>query len=643
MKEYQLREILEHQIRRKKRRLWLKIILWASFCCLVFGVVCLIMIILVAKTLPIDNLNQVDYSSIIYDADGKEVARYGAEEQEYLHLEQINRLNKDLPLAFIKVEDERFFQHQGVDWFSLMRAAWVNTISFSSVEGGGTITMQVARNLILEDRTKTFIRKLKELFVALEIEKIYKKEQILEAYLNHIDFGYQVKGVQMAAKIYFGKDLTKHKLEPHEIALLAGLPKAPYGYNPYGTKKQQEKALQRRNVVLAKMSESSSISALITEKEKEIYRKRDLGVNRNYLQKYLRPKELGAYKNVVRKELEERYNVSEQELMRGGFRIYTALNLDTQKIVEKVLKDDRIFYPESLVNAAIVIMNPQNGRIEAVGGGRNYHQGTYNWALQPVQPGTVIRPLTVYAPAIQMGIDKLSSLSVNEKATQIETVHLDEIVKDERHQLTLEILREKVTLSKSLDYGQKLGFPLDQKDANVVALAMGSWRKGVTIKEVAQAYSVFPNNGKMVQAHAVLRVFDHRGEEVRIREGEEIDRDGNPVQMFRAETAQYMMRILQKKSVEQLKNCKTYQIDCQQFAEYSGYEPGKNSAWFVGFTPNLLTVVMVFNDTVDQRRGQAELTGDVIPARLFAQVMASRQKEKSTESQTDVSVTSKKE
>jgi penicillin-binding protein 2A len=643
MKEYQLREVLERQIRKEKRRLWIKIILWVLFFFLVFGVVCLIMVILAVKTLPIENMNQVDYSSIIYDADGKEVARYGAEEQEYLHLEEINRLNKDLTLAFIKVEDERFFKHHGVDWLSLMRAAWVNMISFSSVEGGGTITMQVARNVILEDRTKTFIRKLKELFVALEIEKIYSKEEILEAYLNHIDFGYQVKGVQMAAKIYFGKDLTKHKLEAHEIALLAGLPKAPYGYNPYGTKKQQKKALHRRNVVLTKMTESTSIPSLITNKEKEIYQKRDLGVNKNYLQKYLRPKELGAYKNVVRRELEERYNISERELMRGGFRVYTALNLDTQKIVEKALKDDRIFHPEALVNAAIVVMNPQNGRIEAVGGGRNYHQGTYNWALQPVQPGTVIRPLTVYAPAVQMGLDKLPPLSTNNKATRVETFALDDIVKDEGNKLALEILRKKVTLSKSLDYGQKLGFPLEQKDANEIALAMGSWRKGVSTKELAQAYSVFPNNGKMVRAHAVLRVFDHRGEEVRLQEGEEIDRNGNPVQMFQAETAQYMMKMFQKKSIEQLENCKIYQIDCRQFAGYSGYEPGKNNAWFVGFTPNFLTVVMAFNDTVDRRRGQAELTGDAIPARLFAQVMASKQKEKPAEPQTDFSVTGKRE
>lgn len=175
----------------------------------------------------LESMKKMNFASTLYDRQNKKVVQLGDTHFEYVKLEDIK---SDLLIqTFVAVEDRRFYKHNGVDWKSIGRATVRNLLAMGAVEGGGTITMQVARNAILQDRDKELSRKIKESLIAWNLERRYTKDEILEAYLNYIYLGNQVRGVKMAAKIYFDKDITKEELEPHEIALLAGLPKAHRG------------------------------------------------------------------------------------------------------------------------------------------------------------------------------------------------------------------------------------------------------------------------------------------------------------------------------------------------------------------------------------------------------------------------------
>ncbi|RAL23454.1 transglycosylase domain-containing protein [Thermoflavimicrobium daqui] len=626
MEEFLSRKVTYSRGRRKygkRERDWIWWVLGGCLAVLIVAVISIFVVTWSIDAVSIEKINEVDYSSYVYDQSGAELGRLGAEQQEYLRLEEIEKLNPDLPKAFIKVEDERFYEHRGIDWEGILRAIWSNIKAFGKAEGGGTITMQVARNVLLEDRTKSLTRKLKEMKAARVLEEAYDKRKIIETYMNQIDFGYQVKGVQMASKIYFGKDLTKQKLEPHEMALLAGLPKAPYGYNPFGTAEQRKKALNRRNIVLMKMAEDTTFPALITAKEKEQYQKKDLGVNKKYLNKYLRSKEYGAYKDLVRKEMKERFNINEDQVISEGYQIYTGMNPVAQKAVEQALKDDALFANkenEKLINAGVMMINPQNGLVEAVGGGRNYHAASNNWSLQPLRVESAIQPLTVFAPAVQLrNFNEYTELSFDNRSP----VLFGKVVSRSLSEPMVKLLKRDVTIQKSWEYGKRLQLPVTKLDQNVTAMNLGYLKNGTSVKDVAQAYTVFANQGKMVQAHAIVKVLDYQGKEIKPIKGKEIDQNGNPISIFTKKTAWDITRML-KHALENRQGT-TYHtmnlVNQYSIAGYSGDWMSKSSGWFIGYTPSLVTAVAVFNDTVNNETGKAKVTEYKIPEKIFNRVM----------------------
>jgi penicillin-binding protein 2A len=333
-------------------------------------------VVMSAKTVDLKKLEEMKYASAIYDQKGKLVGRIGASNREPITIEELKKHNPDLVNAFIKVEDARFYKHNGVDYFALMRAVVKNIVKMGAAEGGGTITMQVARNAILEDRDKNIIRKLKEVGAALNLERNYSKDEILEAYLNYIYFGNNVRGVKMAAKIYFNKDISKEKLEPHEVALLAGLPKAPEGYNPF---RNPVAAKQRRDTVLAIMArgkDEDGLDSIISKEEVPKYQEMDLGVKEEYLEAHLKNNEFEAYKAYVIEEAKQNYGLPEEELMDGGLKIYTALNPKAQKIVDEALKDTDTYQGHDNLDGGATILKADTGEIVAIGGGRHYKPGS---------------------------------------------------------------------------------------------------------------------------------------------------------------------------------------------------------------------------------------------------------------------------
>ncbi|WP_028777862.1 transglycosylase domain-containing protein [Shimazuella kribbensis] len=592
-----------------------------------------------ANTYKIDELKNLEFSTSVYDQTGKkEIGRIGSVYREYVSMKQLKEINPDLPEAFIKVEDQRFRSHSGVDWFGLTRAIVKNVIFFEKGEGGGTITMQVARNVLLQDRTKTYTRKLKEIGAALNIEREHSKDEILEVYLNYIDFGNQVAGIQMASKIYFGKDLKKEKLEPQEIAFLAGLPKAPYGYNPYGGEKKMKRAIERRNVVLMKMTESEESPAIITVAEKEKLQKMPLGTNKEFLAKYRKSSKYQAYKDLVYDEIIDRYDLDKEALNSNGYKIYTGIDTTAQEVVEEAMKTDSLFKGKSdyegQVDSGVSMIDPHTGLIRALGGGRNYNPGSYNRATFEVSPGSSIKPLTVFAPAIEeKGYNKYTPFKdqqykvgswspKNFSGRYSGDVTMEQVVYKSINTVTVKLTMEDVGLEKSFEYGkEKLKLPLLPKDKGPASLGLGGLTEGVSPVDMAQAYTAFPNNGEMTTAHTIIRIEDSEGKEVPPKDGKEIDNKGNPKRVFSPTTAWYMTEMLQ----EVVKNPggtahSAIKVN-RPVAGKTGTIQNEQAGWFVGYTPDLVMAVNVFNDTVDGKRANAKITGGSMPAKVFNYIL----------------------
>ncbi|SHE76427.1 penicillin-binding protein 2A [Seinonella peptonophila] len=589
-----------------------KIWIWTGSAMILFFLTITLSITFIsAQTIPLDKVGKVDFSSVIYDQQNNVISKIGAQRNEYISMKQIMKLNPMLPKAFVKVEDERFYEHSGVDYWGFLRAIWKNILAFGKSEGASTITMQVARNVVLEDRQKSYFRKLKEIKVASSLEEEFGKDKILETYLNYISFGNQVKGIQMAAKIYFGKDLTKNRLDPQEIALLAGLPKAPYGYDPYGTDEQKHKSLLRRNVVLAKMAEDSTLPPLISQQEKERLQKTSLGVNPKFLKQYTRTSSFSAYQNLVRKEITERYDLTETELENEGYRIITGINAPLQLNIENTMKNKSLFTtPEQTVmlNGGIILIHPQSGLIRAIVGGKEYKTGDINWALKKMQPGTSLRPLTLYAPTIAYrGMNEKTILS-NKKMLGDAIVN-QEIDPIKTLMLTSDRLYDRVNLTN-----KKLGiiFPSDSEKRE---LWLGN-NIVMNAKQLAEAYTVFPNYGKRSSVHAVIAVYDKAGNIIHPKKNQSINASGNQETVFNPQTSMNTTRILQRtaqKSVPSLSKK-------QWLAGVAGKTLGEDPGWFIGFTPNLIAAVVVVNDSDRSNHSKVEID-EKLSSQLFKQII----------------------
>jgi membrane peptidoglycan carboxypeptidase len=597
-----------------------------------------------AETYDLDQIKHLNFASTVETPDGTKIGSIGPENREYVTLKELEKYNKNLPTAVVKVEDFRFYHHIGVDFWGLGRALVRDIIKGGKAEGASTITMQVAGNVVLKDRTKTYTRKIKEIGAALGLEMKYNKQQILETYLNFVNLGNDVMGVKLAAKIYFGKDVTKQPLQPHEIALIAGLPKAPNGYNPYGDENNVQRAINRRNVVLAKMAEQTGdIPPLITQEEKVKYQHMGLGVNKQFLEKYGVSKQFEAYLNVVKNEVQERYDINPSDLDTKGYRIVVGIDPTLQKIVENVLKDkeNKIFVnkdgsPMKLVDAAVTVVDPNTGLIRAIGGGRDYRKGFMNWATYKMQPGSSIKPLTVYTPAVDLHNYNEYTI-VNDTPPNIpgwdpknfdkkihNQVPMGEAVAHSYNLATINLLKDVVGLGTAYEYAtQKFKLPLDPNDRSAyAALALGGLTKGVSTIDMAQAYTAFPNNGKIVKAHTVIKVFDAAGNEITPKDDSHvIDEHGSPQEIFKPKTAWYMTRMLEKVVTEGTGK-KAQLSDGRDVAGKTGTTQQEQNGWFVGYTTDLVGAVTVFDVKDDKgNKGNVQITGGGLPAEVFHAIL----------------------
>ncbi|MBB6454691.1 penicillin-binding protein 2A [Salirhabdus euzebyi] len=549
-------------------------------------------------------------ATVIETVDGVEVATLYSENRTFVSIDQIPKHVQD---AFIAIEDKRFYDHAGVDFFSVLRALYKDIIAFDKVEGASTITQQLVKNIYLTN-DKAWLRKTQEVMGAIYLEREFSKEKILEYYLNEIYFGHGVYGIEKAAQFYFGKSVQN--LTVSEGALLAGLPKAPSNYSPID---YPEKAIQRRNIVLSSMQQLNMINA----EEMVALQGRTMGLQQG------EPKNrpwIETYVDLVLKEAEERHHISRNEIYRGGYKIVTGINPVVQQAAYEAFQDDQYFTGTGEgQEGAFVLLDAKTGTIVAAIGGRQFQRGDLNRVFVNRQPGSVMKPLAVYGPALEMEKYSPYSMLKDEQMTYnggyipknydnqyLGEVSMYEALQKSKNAPAVWLLNE-ISLDYSKEYLSQMGINLPDEN---LALALGGLSEGVTPLQMAKAYRSFIHDGKVTDPYAILHIEDRKGNVIATSEA--VD-----TKVFSSQTAWNMTKML-KAVVEQ---------GTGTAGDYNKELAGKTGStehptlvnrmkdvWFVGYTPEYVGAVWLGYDKTDEEHYLTE--GSSVPTALFKQILS---------------------
>jgi penicillin-binding protein 1A len=634
--------------RKKRLSKWRVFLLASGSIFAVASIALLIYVISVIARTPEwhpDELTKQKQTSFVFDKDGNQIAAlHATENRQMAESSEIPQLVKK---AFIAVEDKRFNEHFGIDPIRIVGSLIADIKAQSMREGASTITMQLANNAFIENPTeKSLDRKLQQAALAIQLEREYTKDEILTFYLNRIFFGESSFGIQAAAKTYFGKELKD--LQPDEIALLAGLPQAPSGYDPFI---KPEQAKNRRTIVLGVMQDSG----LITQDEYTKYKDtpfthvENVKKNRAASQK---PTVAGTdYKfpyfiDHVIDQLVNEYNLSEDQIFSGGLKIHTTVDPLIQEAAEKEFANAKNF-PQSVdsvkVQGAMTIIEPSTGAIRAIIGGRDHTTARgLNRATQASrQPGSTIKPLVVYAPAIEKGgffpgtvLDDMPVEYNGGDGKVWAPVDFDTESSGWKGRITMRYAVEnsvnvyavKLMNLIGIDYAwkfgkERLGLPLANED-KVLSLSLGTTH--VSTLEMASAYGVFANNGIRVTPHSIEKVIDSSDKEVLTPK---ITKERTM-----KETTAYIINSMLRSVVTNGTGTRaqfgnwavagktgTTSLDPNKY----GNRSGNPDAWFAGYTPNYVGVVwMGYDSDEDKNHYLRKVYGGSFPAQIWKNVMS---------------------
>lgn len=549
-------------------------------------------------------------STQLYDVSGSLLTTLHAEENRVPV--PLKDMPQDLRNAFVATEDFRFYHHPGVDLMGIARAAWVNLVSGGVSEGASTITQQLARNALLSHE-RTLTRKVREIFLALELEARYSKDEILEMYMNQIYFGEGAYGVQSAAQAYFGKNVRDLSLA--ECAMLAGLPQRPSELSPLRNPKG---AKERQQVVLSQMVKYGYLDAAAAAKAART----ELVYTGGSAHK-AGTQSASYFIDYVTQRLIEKYGA--KLVYTGGLKVYTTLDAEMQKAAEGALWSQ---LPQTHVSAegvqqpqgALVALEPASGAIRAMVGGRGNDQ--FNRAvLAERQPGSAFKPF-VYLSVLQEGISPEAYLedrpvSFGSYAPQNYdgrfhgAVTLRQALEQSLNVVAVRLARQ-VGPEKIVANAEKMGITTLVKSGSTndmtLGMALGGLTRGVTPLELAEAYGVLANQGVRVAPTAILKVVDREGkvlEEYR-PQGTQVVEPG-PVSVLVD-----MMRGVIRRGTG------TAADIGRPAAGKTGTTNDYKDAWFAGFTPNLAAVVWL---GADDNRGLGGITGGDKPAAIWRQFM----------------------
>ncbi|MGG4154866.1 transglycosylase domain-containing protein [Peribacillus muralis] len=545
--------------------------------------------------------NRLQQPTGIYDLDGNLASTITANKSEGVAIDDIPEHMKQ---AVVSIEDHRFYEHHGIDYQGILRALVKNAKAGSVVEGGSTLTQQLVKITMLESN-RTLKRKIEEFFLAQEVEDEYTKDEILEMYLNQVYFGHGAWGIKKAANVYFSKEVSE--LSVAESALLAGVINLPSKLDPY---KNLDGALKRRDLVLSRMAEHGYLT-----KDEEASAKKDT-VTLIKGEKETDPLK-GKYPYFVDHVLSEassKYGMKLEDLLIKGYKIYTTLDQSMQQATESVYENDANFpvgtSTEEMVQSGSILLDPKTGGINALVGGRGKHQFMgYNRATQLKRsPGSAIKPLVVYTPAVEEGYDITSPLKDEKMSfgeyepTNLSGVYKGEVPMYEAVMNSLNVptvwLLNEIGIDKGLDSLKRFGIPYEKEDRNLT-LALGGMRKGVSPLQMADAFSAFANNGERIEPHAIIKIENAEGKEV-------------------ASSKENKTKVTSKSVVDKMNAMLlgTVEYGTAKNAAVSGYEiagktgstqvpiegvSGVKDQWFIGYTPSLVGAVWAGYDKTDEK------------------------------------------
>ena len=570
--------------------------------------------------------SQIAETSKVYAIDGSLLTEFHAEENR--EIIPFNKMSKNIKNAIVAVEDKRYYDHQGVDYRRIMGAFIADIRSGKIVQGGSTITQQYVKNVYFNPE-QTLRRKINEALIAIQIERNYTKDKILEMYLNTIFFGAGSYGVEKASQTYFG--ISAAQLDVPQAALLAGLVSSPENYNPFN---DTEKAKSRRNLVLKLMNEQGFI-------DNDVYLaslSAPINLNRNPVSSGIAEENRFApyFIDFVKQQLYDK-KFSDYDVFKGGLRIYTTLDVNLQNKAEEAI--NKVFPEDPGPSYSLISVDPKNGYIYALIGGKDYSQSKFNIVTQGKrQPGSVfkvpvlmesirqhISPNDKYNPNGPLVIDMPSGpdwkvenyggekYETNEMTVVDATIHSVNVV---YAQLMMKVGPENVEKMLGemgiLDIGSN------------PAIALGGLEKGVTPLDVVKIFSTLASGGMYREPVCILKITDSEG---KVLYEYDADKNEKNTRVLESPVAYYVTKILERVITEGTGIGANIE---RPAAGKTGTTSDYKDAWFGGYTPELATVVwMGYLETskpMDKIKNRT-VTGGSFPADIWREFMSSALKD----------------
>ena len=546
-----------------------------------------------------------DRTSIICDGQSDVVTRlHGVQDRTWV---SISELQPSTVYAFISAEDARFFEHEGVDVIRIAGAIVADIKAGSYVQGASTISQQLIKLSHLTSE-KTISRKAEEAALAYEMERQYSKEDILEMYLNYVYFGGGYYGIEAAAEGYFGVHASDLTLD--QSAMLAGILKSPSGYAPHIN---YAASINRRNNILRLMRDYG----YITDDEKKQASARRPTILHDKNEEYS-----GYYTDAVTKSAAALMGITVDELIRGGYSIYSAMDSDIQHYCEEMFKNGELF-PAEDSEAAIVVLEPSTGMVVAMVGGRSYTGGiSFNRATDiRRQPGSVIKPVIAYAPAFEYLNYTAADMILDEETTFADYtpsnygnkyygwVTVREAVTKSLNVPAVKTL-SAVGVYRAKDFAKRCGIEFDDKDDSL-ALALGGFTYGVSPLQIAGAYSCFASGGIYNTPTLIKKITDRNGLTVY-----EYRQDSRRVM---SEANAYILTSMLKSVVTEGTGHRLNTLDIPIAGKTGtvGLANGNRDAWMAGYTPEYTAVVWQGYDSDRLGLLPSSATGGTYPALML--------------------------
>lgn len=577
-------------------------------------------------------------TSIIYDTNGGIISLIkGEKEADYVEYEDIPA---EFVTAMVSIEDKRFYKHDGIDYVAIMRSAKAILETKSLSQGGSTITMQLARNIYLSTE-KTWERKVKEMFIAAELEKLYSKNKIMEYYLNNIYFSNGYYGIEAACNGYFSCQLNDLSLS--QIAFLCAIPNSPSYYDPI---LHMENTLERRDRILTnmyqdgKISETAYLSALNEKIELELSVSTDQTQRNNYVDTYvyycatraLMETEGFVFKEYFSTKEEEKtyyeaydvlYANCQKQIFAGGYKIYTSIDMDKQEAlqasVNSVLNEYSDINEDGVykLQASAVCIDNDTGMVVAIVGGREQDIGIYtlNRAYQSFrQPGSAVKPLIVYTPFFERG-NTPDTIVVDEKiegGPKANYYHGEVTTRYAVEQSLNSVawkLYSDITPEVGLQYLKDMHFSKIVSKDYALATSLGGFTRGASALEMAAAYATIENDGIYRNPTCIVKIVDADANIVYLGQQE-------GTRIYKETAARMMTNVMESAMLNGTgKDARLENIPC---AGKTGTTNDNKDGWFVGYTRYYTTSVWVGCDLPEAVDG---LQGASYPAQIWKSYM----------------------